>query len=67
MHSQKPGLRAMLYGLTLKMEREEKLQKKLQRKMAGQKWKEQSNMNFNETNTCSKGIWYFLATLGPLN
>jgi hypothetical protein len=36
MHSQKPGLRAMLYGLTLKMEREEKLQKKLQRKMAGQ-------------------------------
>uniref|UniRef100_A0A914L9W4 Uncharacterized protein n=1 Tax=Meloidogyne incognita TaxID=6306 RepID=A0A914L9W4_MELIC len=29
---QKPGLRAMLYGLTLKMEREEKLQKKLTRK-----------------------------------
>lgn len=31
----KPGLRAMLYGLTLKMEREEKLQKKLMRKRAG--------------------------------
>uniref|UniRef100_A0A915NPI4 Uncharacterized protein n=1 Tax=Meloidogyne floridensis TaxID=298350 RepID=A0A915NPI4_9BILA len=32
---QKPGLRAMLYGLTLKMEREEKLQKKLTRKREG--------------------------------
>ncbi|KAL3102608.1 hypothetical protein niasHT_022895 [Heterodera trifolii] len=32
--SQRPGLRAMLYGLTLKMEREEKLQKKLLRKRA---------------------------------
>ncbi|KAF7638525.1 hypothetical protein Mgra_00001899 [Meloidogyne graminicola] len=29
---QKPGLRAMLYGLTLKMEKEEKMQKKLTRK-----------------------------------
>jgi hypothetical protein len=32
----KPGLRAMLYGLTMKMEREEKMQKKLQKKRAGQ-------------------------------
>nr|CAD2201776.1 unnamed protein product [Meloidogyne enterolobii] len=32
---QKPGLRAMLYGLTLKMEKEEKLQKKLTRKREG--------------------------------
>ncbi|KAI3421876.1 hypothetical protein GPALN_012419 [Globodera pallida] len=34
--SQRPGLRAMLYGLTLKMEREEKLQKKLLRKRASE-------------------------------
>ncbi|KAL3083504.1 hypothetical protein niasHS_011306 [Heterodera schachtii] len=37
--SQRPGLRAMLYGLTLKMEREEKLQKKLLRKRALQEEK----------------------------